>query len=117
MTDAKRREMMGELMAAGMDIKEADNFLQHGNVIDQKIVQIPGTKAAMVLPVLARMGLISGVVSVKIGVEHSRADDFVSLLKETCGQEVLQAEDFTGELEKRVEPFKIAEFDDPKVIN
>ena len=103
----ERQDMIRQMIEAGMSPEEADNFFQQGKIIEQKIIQIPGKKAARTIPLVARMGLISGVVIIKIGIERSRRDDFAALLEEIVGQEVVQALDFTGELEKRVKPFDV----------
>lgn len=116
-TPSERAEMVLSLLDAGMNQKEAENFCQVGNTIDQQIVQIPGTKAAKVLPQLAEMGLIMGVISIKIGVEKSRREDFLTLLEKSCDQKVFLASDFTGELESRTEPFKIGGDIDPSKLN
>lgn len=116
-TPSEREGMVLALMDAGMNRKEAENFCQQGNTIDQQIVQLPGTKAAKVLPQLAEMGLIMGVISIKIGVEKSRREDFVALLEKSCDQKIVHASDFTGELESRTEPFDIAAGIDPSKLN
>ena len=116
-TPSEREGMIDALLDAGMSREEAENFCQMGNVIDQQIVQIPGLKAAKVLPLLAEMGLISGVVSIRIGVEKSRKGDFVTLLEKSCDQKIVHASDFTGELESRTEPFKIDFDPDPKQVH
>ena len=116
-TPSEREKMVLALLDAGMNRREAENFCQQDNTIDQQIVQIPGTKAAKVLPQLAEMGLIMGVISIKIGVETSRRKDFLTLLEKSCGQKAYLASDFTGELESRTEPFKIGEDVDPKLVN
>ena len=100
-----------------MKREEAENFCQQGNTINQQIVQIPGIKAAKVLPLLAEMGLIMGVVSIKVGVEKSRREDFVALLEKSCDQKIILASDFTGELESRTEPFIIGGDADPKQVH
>ncbi len=74
-------------------------------------------KAAKVLPLLAEMGLIMGVVSIKVGVEKSRREDFVALLEKSCDQKIILASDFTGELESRTEPFIIGGDADPKQVH
>ena len=112
-----REIMLKALLEAGMCRKEAENFLQQGNIIRQQLVQIPGPKAAKVLPLLAEMGLITGAVTIKIGVEGSRREAFEALLEETCGQQITPVSDFTGELESRTEPFKIGGDADPKLIH
>jgi hypothetical protein len=106
-SDAKIEELIALLLSAGMNRKEAENFCQQGNTILQQVLQIDGKKAAEVIPLIAEMGLISGVITIRIGVEQSRHEDFVALLEKACKQEVIQASDFTGELESRTEPWSI----------
>lgn len=100
-----RQEMIGILVNAGMSIEEADNFFQQGNIITETIVQVPGAKAARAIPALARMGLISGAVTIKIKIERSRQDAFVALAEKVCDLKVVLTSDFTGEFEKRTENF------------
>ena len=103
----KRDQLLQALMAGGMSGEEAHNFLQKGNIILQKVIQIDGRRAVRAIPEIAKMGLITGAVTLQVGIEASREEDFVKMIEETCGQEVVREIDFTGETARRTAPIDI----------
>ena len=107
MSPLSREQLLLILKAEGMRDEEADNFLQKGNVILQKVIQLDGRHAAKAIPEIAKMGLITGVVTLQVSIEASREEDFVALIEEICGQEVVREIDFTGETAKRVAPIDL----------
>lgn len=116
MSDSSREEMLGLLLGAGMDPKEADNFLQKGNIVVQKVLQLDGRMAARVLPEIAKLGLITGAVNVRIGIESSREENFINVVEELTGQQILRVTDFSGETAKRTEPLDLTDLDDSKQV-
>ena len=87
--------------------EEANNFLKDGNIILQKVIQLDGRHAAKVVPEIAKMGLITGVITLQVGIESSREEAFATMLGELCGQQVVRETDFTGETAKRVAPIDL----------
>ena len=116
MSNLSREELIGILLDAGMDLGEAENLLQKDNIVLQKVIQIDGRSAARILPEIAKLGLITGAVNVRIGVEASREAAFIATVEELTGQQVLRYTDFTVEVEKRTEPIDFEDLDDPKML-
>jgi len=111
----ERDVLMDVLLSAGMDPEEAEHFLQKGNIIVNKVLQLDGREAARVIPELAKLGLIQGAVNIRIGIEKSRQENFVAKLEELTGQKVIEQVDFSGETTKRTEPLDLKGLDDPNL--
>jgi hypothetical protein len=107
MNPLSREQLLLILKAEGMSDKEADNFLTKGNTILQKVIQLDGRHAAKAIPEIVKMGLLSGVVTLQVSIEASRDEDFVEMIEEICGQEVIRGTDLTGETAKRVAPLAL----------
>jgi translation initiation factor 1 (eIF-1/SUI1) len=116
MSSSSREELMEVLLGAGMDPGEADNFLRQGNTIVNKVIQLDGRTVARVLPELAKMGLMSGAVNVRIGIEKSREEAFVGLVEGLTSQKIIRMTDFSGETAKRTDPLDLGDLDDPKQV-
>ena len=116
MSSSSREELVEVLLAAGMDPKEADNFLQQGNIIVNKVIQLDGRTIAKILPELAKMGLMSGAVNIRIGIEKSREEAFTEVLERLTGQQIIRMTDFSGETAKRTEPMDLGSLDDPDQV-
>jgi hypothetical protein len=116
MNSSSKEELMVILIDAGMDPKEADNFLQKGNIVMQKVLQLDGRQAARVLPEIAKLGLITGAVNVRIGIEASREENFISVVEGLTGQQILRMTDFSGETTARTEPLDLTDLDDPNQV-
>ena len=116
MKSPSRKDLLAKLAAAGMNPREADLFCRKGNRIDVKVIQIPGQKAAQAIPLMATMGLIQGVVTVRIAVESSRVKDFTALIELACGQKTRHMPDRHEELLQRT-VLILPEEADPKTLN
>jgi hypothetical protein len=117
MSESSREELMEVLLGAGMDPGEADHFLRKGNIIVNKVIQLDGRTIAKILPELAKMGLMSGAVNVRIGIEASREEAFTELLEKLTGQRIIRMTDFSGETTKRTEPMDLGNLDDPGQVS
>jgi hypothetical protein len=116
MSSSTREELMVILLGAGMDPAEAENFLRKGNTVMQKVLQLDGRQAARVIPEIAKLGLMTGAVNIRIGIEASREENFINVVEGLTGQRILRMTDFSGETAARTEPMDLTGLDDPNQV-